>query len=84
MPEERSTASMAAPSKSPKEWTVLALLRWTTGFFQERGIDSARLDAECLLAYALGCDRVSLYVDFEKPVTLIVGHNGAGKTTIIE
>lgn len=59
---------MVAPSKSPKEWTVLALLRWTTGFFQERGIDSARLDAECLLAYALGCDRVSLYVDFEKPV----------------
>ena len=23
-------------------------------------------------------------LDFEKPVTLIVGHNGAGKTTIIE
>lgn len=23
-------------------------------------------------------------LEFEKPVTLIVGHNGAGKTTIIE
>jgi DNA repair protein RAD50 len=23
-------------------------------------------------------------LDFERPVTLIVGHNGAGKTTIIE
>jgi len=63
--QERSGAALP---KSPSEWTVLALLRWTTGFFQERGIDSARLDAECLLAEALGCDRVSLYVEFEKPV----------------
>ncbi len=63
--QERGTPALAKPAG---EWTVLALLRWTTGFFQERGIDSARLDAECLLAEALGCDRVSLYVDFEKPV----------------
>lgn len=56
-----------SPSGS-REWTVLELLRWTTDFFQERGIDSARLDAECLLAHALDCDRVALYVDFEKPV----------------
>jgi len=63
--QERS--GVALP-KAPSEWTVLALLRWTTGFFQERGIDSARLDAECLLAEALGCDRISLYVEFEKPV----------------
>ncbi len=63
--QERGTPALAKPAG---EWTVLALLRWTTRFFQERGIDSARLDAECLLAEALGCDRVSLYVDFEKPV----------------
>ncbi len=63
--QERGAPALAKPAG---EWTVLALLRWTTGFFQERGIESARLDAECLLAEALGCDRVSLYVDFEKPV----------------
>ncbi len=49
-------------------WTVLELLRWTTEHFASRGIESARLDAECLLAFALDCDRLRLYVDFEKPV----------------
>jgi release factor glutamine methyltransferase len=47
---------------------VLALLRWTTEHFAGLGIDSARLDAECLLASALGVDRMRLYIDFEKPV----------------
>lgn len=51
-----------------REWTVLELLRVTTEFFEERGIASARLDAECLLAHALSCERLALYVDFEKPV----------------
>lgn len=50
-------------------WTVLELLRWTTGHFEKLGIESARLDAECLLAHALAVDRLGLYVDFEKPVS---------------
>jgi release factor glutamine methyltransferase len=49
-------------------WTILELLRWTTDHFTRKGIDSARLDAECLLAHALGTTRLKLYVDFEKPV----------------
>ena len=49
-------------------WTVLELLRWTTDHFAERGIESPRLDAECLLAHALGSDRLRLYLDYEKPV----------------
>jgi len=47
---------------------VLDLLRWTARHFAERGIESARLDAECLLAFALGCDRLRLYVDYDKPI----------------
>lgn len=58
----------AAAGNAARVWTVLELLRWTTRHFQERGIDSARLDAELLLAHALGCDRLHLYVDYEKPV----------------
>ena len=49
-------------------WTVLELLRWTTGHFERQGIESARLDAECLLAFALGVERLRLYIDFDKPV----------------
>ncbi len=51
-----------------QSWTLLELLRWTTAHFEARGIESARLDAECLLAGALGVDRLRLYLDFEKPV----------------
>jgi release factor glutamine methyltransferase len=60
--------SEAKPSEVRRSWTVLDLLRWTTGHFAERGIDTARLDAECLLAHALGSDRLRLYLDFDKPV----------------
>jgi release factor glutamine methyltransferase len=49
-------------------WTVGDLLRWTTGHFAERGIETPRLDAECLLASALGTDRLRLYLDHDMPV----------------
>ena len=49
-------------------WSVLDLLRWTTQYFDDAGIESARLDAECLLAHALGCERLGLYLEFDKPV----------------
>jgi len=58
----------AAAPGSEKTWTILELLRWTTGHFASRGIESARLDAECLLAHVLGVDRLQLYVGFEAPV----------------
>jgi release factor glutamine methyltransferase len=48
---------------------VLELLRWTASHFAAKGIDTARLDAELLLAFVLGCDRLRLYLEFEKPVT---------------
>jgi release factor glutamine methyltransferase len=51
-----------------RTWTVLDLLRWTTEHFRSRGIESARLDAECLLAHALGTERLQLYLEFDKPV----------------
>jgi len=55
-------------SANAKSWTVLELLRWTQAHFASRGIESTRLDAECLLAHALGSDRLRLYLDFDKPV----------------
>ena len=57
-----------AAGSGQQRWTVLELLRWTTDHFASKGIDTARLDAEILLAHALGTSRMQLYVDFEKPV----------------
>jgi release factor glutamine methyltransferase len=50
-------------------WTLLRLLRWTTGFFEEKGIDNPRLDAELLLAHCLELDRVGLYLNYDRPLS---------------
>jgi release factor glutamine methyltransferase len=49
-------------------WTPLRLLAWTQEFFAKKGIEAPRLTAELLLAHALTCDRVRLYLDFDKPL----------------
>ena len=43
-------------------WTIRELLEWTHRRFEAIGIESPRVDAEYLLAHALGCTRMSLYV----------------------
>jgi release factor glutamine methyltransferase len=49
-------------------WTPLKLIAWTQDFFARKGIDAPRLTAELLLAHALSCDRVRLYLDYDKPL----------------
>lgn len=49
-------------------WTILKVLEWTTSRFQRAGIEPARLEAQVLLAHALSCDRVRLYMDFDRPL----------------
>jgi release factor glutamine methyltransferase len=56
------------PEPAPRVWTSLELIQWTTQFFAKKGIESARLEAELLLAEVLQCPRIQLYVNFEKPV----------------
>lgn len=48
----------------PEQWTVGRLLEWTTAYLSTRGSQSPRLDAELLLAEALGCPRIGLYTSF--------------------
>ena len=57
-----------APARD-RVWTVLELLKWTKDFFAEKGIESARLDAEVLLAHSLEMERLRLYLEYERPVT---------------
>ena len=47
----------------------MSVLRWTTGRFEERGLATPRLDAEILIATALGVPRLQLYVQFDRPLT---------------
>jgi len=49
-------------------WTIRRVLGWTTGFFQRKEIESARLDAELLIADALSIERMQLYLDIDKPL----------------
>jgi len=46
-------------------WTVGRLLQWTADYLKNNGADSPRLDAEILLAKALGCRRIELYTAFD-------------------
>lgn len=49
-------------------WTVLKILQWTTDFFRDKGIESARRDAELLLGSSLKLDRVGVYLHFDRPL----------------
>jgi release factor glutamine methyltransferase len=51
---------------SDKFWTIGELLKWAAEDFKKRGIETARLDAEVLLAEALGLKRMDLYLRFEQ------------------
>ena len=49
-------------------WTIGKILNWTKQYFEEKGVDSPRLDAEVLLSHILKCDRIHLYVNFDRPL----------------
>ncbi|MBW6511354.1 MAG: peptide chain release factor N(5)-glutamine methyltransferase [Desulfuromonadaceae bacterium] len=51
-------------------WTLLNLLKSTASYLDGRGIAGGRRDAELLLGQVLKLDRVGLYLNFERPVTV--------------
>ncbi|HDI60173.1 MAG TPA: peptide chain release factor N(5)-glutamine methyltransferase [Desulfobacteraceae bacterium] len=56
------------PDPLPLPWSVLKLLRRAAEHLEEQGIDSPRAAAEILLAHALGCRRIDLYLRHDQPV----------------
>jgi len=60
------TDSSHAPP--PATCTIEAVVRWASDDFRARGIDRPRLDAEVLLAHALGTNRTQLVIDAKRPL----------------
>jgi release factor glutamine methyltransferase len=69
MPPEPTLASSDIPNRVTDEWTVKRILDWTTEHLKKHGSDSARLDAEILLAHARGCKRIELYTRYDEPLS---------------
>src|SRR5438270_11032218 len=59
---------MSQPASAEQVWTVGGLLQWTERFFAGKGVESPRLDAQILLAHALGCQRPQLYTRYDEVV----------------
>lgn len=55
-------------SRIEETWTISKILQWTGNYFESKNIESPRLSAELLICKVLDCDRVSLYVNFQKPL----------------
>lgn len=52
-----------------KIWDLRGMLQWLTGYLQDKRIADARLEAELLLAQAVGQDRLYLYTHYDQPLT---------------
>ncbi len=56
------------PSESAV-WTTRRLLDWIRGHLEKHGIDGARVCAEMLVTSVLGCERVRLYMEPDRPAS---------------
>lgn len=59
---------MTAPPRQDA-WTTRRLLAWMGEAFTKQGLDSPRLMAEMLVSHVVGCDRLKLYLDPDRPAS---------------
>lgn len=53
---------------SERSWTALELVKITAEYLAQKGVPEARLDAEVLLGEVLGCSRMKLYTQHDRPL----------------
>jgi len=53
----------------PQTWTTRDLLAWMSKAFESAKLDSPRRMSEMLLAHVLGCDRLRLYMETDRPAS---------------
>ena len=51
-----------------KIWKIRELMKQAIEYMQKKGFPEPRLNVELLLAYALQCQRIELYTNFDKPL----------------
>ena len=49
--------------------TLLEILNYSTDLLEKKNINDARLNVELMMTEVLKCDRVKLYLDFDKPLS---------------
>lgn len=52
-----------------ESWTTRRLRTWIAGFLGERGVHAPGLCADLLLGHVLGCDRMALYMQADRPAS---------------
>ncbi|HEY6878885.1 MAG TPA: peptide chain release factor N(5)-glutamine methyltransferase [Polyangiales bacterium] len=55
-------------SGTKNTWTVRSMVAWMQADFERRSIESARLEADLLVAHALGVKRIALFLDPDRPL----------------
>jgi len=68
-PHQYEAARSGESESSEQGWTIGRIIKWTTDYLKRFGSESPRLDAEVMLANALGCERVELYTRYDQEVS---------------
>jgi release factor glutamine methyltransferase len=61
--------SQARAQHAEQPWTTRRLLAWMTDTFTKKDLDSPRLCAELLMAHVIGCERLRLYMEADRPAS---------------
>ncbi len=60
---------MSASPTEPATWTTRKLLQWMRDAFTKKGLDAPGLSSELLMAHIIGCERLKLYLDVDRPAS---------------
>lgn len=64
-----SDPSAPARTSEPAIWTTRRLLDWIRGHLERHGIDNPRVCAEMLVTSVIGCERMRLYMEPDRPAS---------------
>ena len=68
-PADLERDSEVGVGNTGESWTILRMILWSAEYLKNKGVETGRLDAEWLLAAALGVDRLQLYLKYDRPLS---------------